>query len=79
VSTFQLTPFKLVYLAYQGHFRAQGIPSYAALISAHEFGTISAKDLVWSAFKTNLLSEQTLADLGYLSAVEDQLRALEAD
>jgi hypothetical protein len=79
VSTFQLTPFKLVYLAYQGYFQTQGIPSYADLISAHEFGTICAKDLVRSAFKANLLSEQTLTDLGYLSAVEDQLRALEVD
>lgn len=78
-STSQLTPFNLAYLAYQGYFRDQGLPSYAAFISAHQSGTISAKDIVQIAVKANLLPEQTLADQGYLSAVEDQLIGIEKD
>jgi hypothetical protein len=32
---FQSTPFHLVFLAYRGHFRDWGIPSYDAFLSAY--------------------------------------------
>ncbi|GAX44111.1 hypothetical protein NIES4075_51280 [Tolypothrix sp. NIES-4075] len=78
-STSQLTPFDLVYLAYRGYLGVQGIPSYNSLILSHEFGRISAKDVVQSAVKANRLSEETLADKSYLRAVEDQLTMLDKD
>lgn len=69
----QLKPFNLVFLAYQGFFRDQGIPSHGALISAYEAGRITPKDLVQSAVKTNRLSSEVLNDRGYLRSVEAQL------
>lgn len=70
------TPFNLVTLAYQGYFREQGIPSYAALIVAHQAGRISAEDLVESAIRANKLPSQILNDQGYLNAVEFKLERL---
>lgn len=72
----QLTPFELVFMAYQGYFQAQGIPSYQQLILARRLGKISAEDLVNSAIATNRLSPQVTADEGYMSAVENQLDTL---
>lgn len=72
-STFGLTPFQLVSLAYSGYFRSQGIPGYSALISAYREGEINAKDLVQSAVKTNRLSAQVLTDQEYRWAVQNQL------
>ncbi|MBD0263443.1 MAG: hypothetical protein ICV78_12185, partial [Tolypothrix sp. Co-bin9] len=72
----QLQPFNLVYLAYQGYFEAQGIPSNSALIMAHQNGHLSAKTLVQSAVQANRLSPQVLTDKDYLNAVEVQLNGI---
>lgn len=78
-SLHQTRPFNLVYLAYQGYFRDQGIPSYSALIAAYRSGKISALDLVEAAVKTNRVPSSVLQDRGYISAVETQLDFLESN
>ncbi len=71
-----ITPFNLVMLAYQGYFREQGIPSYGALIVAHQAGRISAEDLVQSAIRANRVPSQILNNQGYLNAVKFKLQRL---
>lgn len=76
---YQLRPFNLVYLAYQGYFRDQGIPGYSAFLAAYEAGGVSAEDLVQSAVKKNKVSPETASDRGYLRAVKSQIRSLKKD
>lgn len=71
-----ITPYNLVSLAYRGYFQQQGIPSYVALVSAHQMGTISAQELVEAGVNANKLSSQFLTDKNYLSAVEFALSNL---
>ena len=73
----QLTPFNLVSLAYQGNFKAQGIPSSGALIAAYQIGQVSAESLVKKAVAADILSPSVLNDQGYLNAVNTQLYNLE--
>ncbi len=75
----QITPFNLAYLADRGYFHSVGIPGGDLLISAHQSGRVTAKDIVQSAVKTNRLPQQTLSDQGYLNALEEQLSELTAD
>jgi hypothetical protein len=77
-SRYQPTPFNLAYLAYRGHLKEQGIPSYSLLISAHRAGRISAEDVVRSAVAANRLSPETLSDASYVRAVETQLDTLDS-
>ena len=76
-STVQLKPFNLVYLAYQGYFRREGIPSYASLITAYRTGQISALDIIQSAVNANRLPSEVLTNRAYISAVETQLNFLQ--
>jgi hypothetical protein len=73
VVTKKITPFGLVSLAYQGEYRTQGIPGFAAFQSATSNQTITAKDLVKAAIASNQLSPDAQTDRGYLNAVEQQL------
>ncbi|MBW4660500.1 MAG: hypothetical protein KME15_17650 [Drouetiella hepatica Uher 2000/2452] len=75
----QVTPFNLVFLAYQGFFESEGISMAANLINGYDAGQITAQDLVEAAIKMNRLSTETLSDRGYLSAVTRQLNALSED
>jgi hypothetical protein len=79
VVRYQLRPFNLVYLAYQGYFRDQGIPGYSAFLAAYEAGRVSAEDLVQSAVKKNKVSPETASDRGYLRAVKSQIESLRKD
>jgi hypothetical protein len=72
----QITPFNLVYRAYQGDFSEQGIPGYTRLLTAYRFGEINPEDLVKSAVRANRLPPSTLSDESYLSAVRFYLRDL---
>lgn len=72
----QIAPFNLVYMAYQGYFKDQGIPSAQALIYGYRTGDINARDLVSGAIRANRLPSATLADDDYLSAVDNQLNNL---
>lgn len=75
-NSYQLTPFNLVSIAYQGGFKQQDIPSAGALVFAYEDGRVSAESLVKSAVADNQLSPSVLNDRGYLSAVNFQLEQL---
>ncbi|AFY45611.1 hypothetical protein [Nostoc sp. PCC 7107] len=72
-----IQPFNLVYLAYQGNLKSQGIPSGSTLISQHQIGNLNAKDLVQAAVKAKKLPNQFLHDYTYLSAVDVQLSSLQ--
>ncbi|MEH1836470.1 MAG: hypothetical protein V7L29_31560 [Nostoc sp.] len=71
-----LQPFNTTFLAYQGYFKEQGIPSGGALISEFQIGKLTAKDVVQAAVKANKLPAQVLDDRSYLYAVESQLTSL---
>jgi hypothetical protein len=72
----ELQPFNLVFLAYQGSFEKDGIPSAGQLIQDARVGKISAKNLVQAAVDQKRLPAQALEDGNYLSAVESQLMSL---
>ena len=74
----EVLPFNLVQHGYQGYFTAQGIPSNAAFLTAVRAGKVSAQDLVQGAIERGRLSTDTLDNQGYLRAVEERLRSLEA-
>ena len=71
-----LQPFNTTFLAYQGYFKEQGIPSGGALVSEFQIGKVTAKDVVQAAVKANKLPAQLLNDQSYLNAVESQLTSL---
>jgi hypothetical protein len=72
----ELKPFNLVFLAYQGSFKKDGIPSAGQLIQDARIGKVTSKSLVQVAVDEKRLPAQTLEDDGYLSAVESQLMSL---
>ncbi|MBN3910394.1 MAG: hypothetical protein HWQ35_28780 [Nostoc sp. NMS1] len=71
-----LQPFNIAFLAYQGAFKEQGIPSAGTLISEFQIGNLTAKDVVQAAIKANKLPAQVLNDQGYVNAVESQLTSM---
>ncbi|MBD2559996.1 MULTISPECIES: hypothetical protein [Nostoc] len=71
-----LQPFNTAFLAYQGYFKEQGIPSGSALVFKYQTGNLTAKDVVQAAIKAHKLPAQVLNDPGYLNAVESQLTSL---
>jgi hypothetical protein len=75
----QVSPFNLAYLAYQGYLRDQGIPRAGALINELVSGRVTAQDIMQAAVKANRLSEDTLNDRGYRSALEGQLQEFTTD
>ena len=75
-SEYQLEPFDLVSMAYQGFFKNQGIPSAQSLIVSYRTGDINAKDLVSSAVRANRLPTRFLADDDYVTAVDMQMNDL---
>lgn len=72
----EVTPFNLVFLAFQGFFETQGIPSSMGLVSAYQNKQVSAIDLVKIAVSMNRLPQKTLTDQKYINAVDSQLEAL---
>jgi hypothetical protein len=73
----EVTPFNLVEHGYQGYFKEQGIPSYAAFLTAIRSRKVRAEDLVKSAIARGRLSPETLNDRSYLDAVRLQIDNLE--
>ena len=69
----EVQPFNLVYLAYQGYFADQGIPSNGAFTHAIKTKKVTATDLVESAIARGRLSPETLNDSSYLASVKAQL------
>jgi hypothetical protein len=70
-----LTPFDLVFGAYQGHFQTQGLPKGTTLVFDYQMGQLSAQQVVEQAIKTNLISSE-LNTTGYVNAVDSLLRSL---
>lgn len=75
----QLGSQSLASLAYQGHFQAQGIPGYGALLNAHDAGRVTAKTVVQAAVNAGKLSPNALTDQNYLYQVEVALNGLSND
>lgn len=70
-----LTPFELVFGAYQGRFQTQGIPNGTTLVFDYQMGRLSAQEVVEQAVKTNLISSE-LNTPGYVNVVDSLLRGL---
>jgi hypothetical protein len=71
-----VTPFNLVFLAYQGFFESEGIPKFNQLISDYAAGRVTPEDLVEVAISMRRLPAETMSNRGYLFAVERQLDSL---
>lgn len=72
----EVTPFNLVFLAYQGFFEQEGIAMAEGLLRGYQAGRITAEDLVQAAVNMNRLPEDASNDQRYLQAVDYQLRKL---
>ncbi|MFN6462612.1 MAG: hypothetical protein RMZ41_012290 [Nostoc sp. DedVER02] len=75
-NTRYLQPFNVAFLAYQGAFKEQGIPSAGTLLSEFQIGNLTAKDVVQAAIKANKLPAKVLNDRGYVNAVDSQLTSM---
>jgi opacity protein-like surface antigen len=75
-SDYLIEPFQLTYMAYQGFFEDQGIPSFNGLVDAYLQGDVEARDIVASAVQTDRLPAEALNDDSYINAVDWQLRTL---
>lgn len=78
-SIVEITPFDLVYNAYQGYFSDSGIPGYANLIAAVNAGRVKAEDLVEEAIALRRLAPETIDDRAYLNSVAGLLDSLETN
>jgi hypothetical protein len=74
-----VTPFNLVFLAYQGFFESEGIPKFNGLIDGYEEGSVTPENLIEVAIKMRRLTPETLNNRTYISSVNHQLRALSMD
>jgi hypothetical protein len=66
-----VTPFNLVFLAFQGFFASEGIPSSQGLQEA--YGTVNPQILVKAAIAMNRLPASSIDDKTYLDKVKSQL------
>ena len=76
-SIVEITPFDLVYGAYQGDFTNSEIPGYANFITAVNTGKVKAEDLVEEAISLGRLTPETIDDRGYLNSVDGLLYTLD--
>ena len=68
-----VTPFNLVFLAFQGFFDSEEIPSAAGLEQAYRSGTVNPQTLVKAAISMNRLPASSLTDRNYLNEIKSQL------
>ena len=73
--TNSMTPRKLVSLARQGRFNAQGIPGYSRFGSAVRSGKVNAENLVASAIAQDRLPESTLQNRDFMNELKNHLKA----
>ena len=78
-SIVEITPFDLVYGAYQGDYTNSGIPGYAKFITAVNTEKVKAEDLVEEAIARGRLASETIDDRGYISSVNGLMRTIEED
>ena len=67
---YQIEPFNLAWMAYQGYFEDQGIPQGRTLISAFESAQVSARDIVQAAAKSGRLPPDFRPGDAYLGTME---------
>lgn len=72
----QSTPIQLVSLAERGYLQEQGIPQGNALLTAYDFGQLTARDLIQAAIEDGRVSAGALENANYVNAVENALRGL---
>lgn len=72
-----MTPYQLVFMAYQGFWKAWDIPQAAALVESHQSGKLSAQDLVQKLVQLEQVPVSVLEDAGYINAVDATLRSLQ--
>jgi hypothetical protein len=75
-SAVEISPNALANLAYQGHFRSQGIPGYSGLLNAHASGRVGARDVIQAAINAGRLPAETLSNSNYVQNVEYKLASL---
>lgn len=75
----EITPFQLVFLAYQGFLENAGIPKAEQLLSEYDLGRITAKKLVQAGVNLNKLPANRLQDKAYITYVDEQMQALAED
>ena len=68
-----ITPFELVFRAYQGGYTAQGIHSFGSLHTDFSSGRLTAKNLVQAAIDAKELAPEVSMNSSYINAVELQL------
>ena len=68
-----VTPFNLVFLAFQGFFDSEGIPSAGGLDQAYRSGKVTPQTLVRAAISMNRLPANSIDDKSYLERVKSQL------
>ena len=78
-SIVEITPFDLVYGAYQGDFTNSEIPGYANFITAVNTGKVKAKDLVGEAIAKGKLTSETIDNRAYLNSVNGLLDTFSKD
>ena len=76
-SIVEITPFDLVYGAYQGDYTNSGIPGYAKFITAVNTEKVKAEDLVEEAIANRRLAPGTIDNRGYISSVDGLMRSLD--
>lgn len=75
-SGYQLTPFNISTLAYQGRLDSQGVPGYNALEAGVNSGSITADQVVQAAIESGRLPEAALQDDNFVSSVNFALQSL---
>ena len=71
-----VTPYNLVFLAFQGFLVSDGIPASEGLLQSYRNGKTTPEVLVRAAIKMNRLPASSIDDRGYLNSVKDQLDSL---
>jgi hypothetical protein len=71
-----VTPFNLVFLAYQGFFESEGIPKFNGLENGYRQGDVTAESLVKVAVSMRRLTPDAINNQAYLTAVKHQLDSL---
>lgn len=72
----KISPFNLVYRAYNGGFRDSGIPGFKNFMNSTQSGKIDATDLIRAGIIQGRLTTQDLYDPGYVTAVRAYLKGL---
>ncbi|MBW4419972.1 MAG: hypothetical protein KME13_12185 [Myxacorys californica WJT36-NPBG1] len=70
-----MTPYDVVFLAYQGYFRNQGLRGYGAFADGCNQGKLTAQDVVEAAIKANQLPRTIVNNRGFMNAVDANMKA----